>query len=177
MAAWVYGQFVQRGSARRGLALASALVLLAGGYYYVIEGQLQWRFPVAETVAEGSLKEGPGGIDWQRWSPAALTQARAAGHPAIVDFTADWCLTCQANKKFALEVTSVREKLRQVQASAFLGDYTRLPANITLELNRYGRAGVPLVLVYPKDPQAPPIVLPEALTPGIVLAALDRAAR
>jgi len=177
MAAWVYGQFVQRGSARRGLALASALVLLAGGYYYVIEGQLQWRFPVAETVAEGSLKEGPGGIDWQRWSPAAVMEARRARHPVVVDFTADWCLTCQANKKFALEVPSVRARLREVQAAAFLGDYTRLPANITEELNRYGRAGVPLVLVYPKDPGVPPIVLPEALTPGIVLAALNRADR
>ncbi len=177
MAAWIYGQFVQRGSTRRGLGLASALILLVGGYFYVIEGQLQWRFPVPETIAEGSLKESPGGIDWQRWSPAAVTQARAAGHPVVVDFTADWCLTCQANKKFALEVTSVRAKLREVRATALLGDYTRLPTNITEELNRYGRAGVPLVLVYPKDPQAPPMVLPEALTPGIVLAALDRASR
>jgi thiol:disulfide interchange protein DsbD len=104
-------------------------------------------------------------------------EARRAGHPVVVDFTADWCLTCQANKKFALEVPSVRARLREVQAAAFLGDYTRLPANITEELNRYGRAGVPLVLVYPKDPGVPPIVLPEALTPGIVLAALNRADR
>ena len=177
LAAWIYGQFVQRGSSRRGLGLAAALILLVGGYFYVIEGQLQWRSPLPETVAEGSLKEGPGGIDWQRWSPAALAGARAAGHPVVVDFTADWCLTCQANRKIALEVNSVRAKLRQVQATAFLGDYTRLPADITEELNRYGRAGVPLVLVYPKDPLAPPIVLPEALTPGIVLAALDRASR
>jgi thiol:disulfide interchange protein DsbD len=177
LAAWIYGQFVQRGSARRGLGLAAALILLVGGYFYVIEGQLQWRSPLPETVAQGGLKESPGGIDWQRWSPAAVTQARAAGHPVVVDFTADWCLTCQANKKFALEVASVRARLRQVQAVAFLGDYTRLPTAITEELNRYGRAGVPLVLVYPKDPLAAPIVLPEALTPGIVLAALDRAAR
>jgi thiol:disulfide interchange protein DsbD len=128
-------------------------------------------------VAEGGLKEGAGGIDWRRWSPAAVRQARAAGHPVVVDFTADWCLTCQANLKFALQAASVRAKLQATQASTFLGDYTRFPTNITEELNRYGRAGVPLVLVYPKDPQAPPIVLPEALTPGIVLAALDRAAR
>jgi thiol:disulfide interchange protein DsbD len=177
LAAWIYGQFFQRAGARRGLGLATALILLCGGYFYVIEGQLQWRSPVPETVAQGSLKESPGGIDWQRWSPSAVSQARTAGHPVVVDFTAGWCLTCQANKKFALEVSSVRAKLREVQATAFLGDYTRFPTNITEELNRYGRAGVPLVLVYPKDPHLPPIVLPEALTPGIVLAALDRADR
>jgi thiol:disulfide interchange protein DsbD len=177
LAAWIYGQFVQRATARRGFGLTATLLLLAGGFFYVIEGQLQWRSPVPDTVAQGSLRESPGGIDWQRWSLAAVSQARAEGHPVVVDFTADWCLTCQANKKFALEVSSVRAKLREIQATALLGDYTRFPTNITEELNRYGRAGVPLVLVYPKDPRMPPIVLPEALTPGIVLAALDRASR
>jgi len=177
LAAWVYGQFVQRAAARPGFGLATVLILLSGGYFYVVEGQLQWRSPIPETMAEGSLKESPEGIDWQRWSPAAVGQARTAGHPVVVDFTADWCLTCQANKRFALEVPSVRAKLRALQAAAFLGDYTRFSTNITEELSRYGRAGVPLVLVYPKDPNGPPIVLPEALTPGIVLAALDRAAR
>ena len=44
------------------------------------------------------------------------------------------------------------------------------------ELSRHGRAGVPLVLLFPKDTTAAPIVLPEVLTPGIVLTALDRAA-
>jgi len=177
LAAWVYGQFVQRGSTRRWLGLATALILLVAGYGYALEGQLQWRSPVPAGVAEGSLKESPEGIDWQRWSPAAVTEARAEGHPVLVDFTADWCVTCQFNKRIALEVPSVRGKLRQVQATAFLGDYTQFPTNITEELNRYGRAGVPLVLVYPKEPRAPPSVLPEVLTPGIVLDALDQAAR
>jgi thiol:disulfide interchange protein DsbD len=92
-----------------------------------------------------------------------------------VDFTAQWCLTCQANKKIAIEVPDVVAKLKAINATALLGDYTRLPPAITDELNRFGRAGVPLVLVYPKNPAAPPIVLPEVLTPGTVLDALNRA--
>jgi thiol:disulfide interchange protein DsbD len=60
---------------------------------------------------------------------------------------------------------------------ALVGDYTHFPDNITAELNRYSRAGVPLVLVYPKGTDAQPVVLPALLTPGIVLEALDRAAR
>jgi len=71
----------------------------------------------------------------------------------------------------------VRKKLREINAVTLVGDYTHFPENITTELNRYSRAGVPLVLVYPKDVGAQPIVLPELLTPGIVLDALDRAAR
>jgi thiol:disulfide interchange protein DsbD len=71
----------------------------------------------------------------------------------------------------------VRAKLKAINAVALLGDYTKQDAAITAELEAFGRAGVPLVVVYPRDPESPPIVLPEVLTPGLVLAALDRAAR
>jgi thiol:disulfide interchange protein DsbD len=177
LAAWIYGEFVQRGRAHRGLGLAAALALLVGGYLYAVEGQLRWRSPVPDSSLAGPLKESPDGIDWQRWSPAAVAQARAQGRPVFVDFTADWCLTCQANKRIAIDIPSVRAKLKEINAVALLGDYTRLPDDITTELNRYGRAGVPLVLVYPKAPSEPPLVLPEALTPGIVLDFLKRAAQ
>jgi thiol:disulfide interchange protein DsbD len=123
------------------------------------------------------LQESPDGIDWQPWTQEAVAQARAAGKPVLVDFTANWCLTCQVNKKIAIEIPSVRQKLKEIKAVALLGDYTHFPDSITAELNRFNRAGVPLVLVYPKNPDAEPIVLPEVLTPGIVLDALDRATR
>jgi thiol:disulfide interchange protein DsbD len=116
------------------------------------------------------------GIEWQPWSPEVVMQARATGRPVLVDFTADWCLTCQVNKRTSIEVQSVREKIKSVNAITLLADYTHFPDAITTELNRFNRAGVPLVLVYPKNADAPPIVLPEVLTPGIVLDALDRAA-
>jgi thiol:disulfide interchange protein len=65
--------------------------------------------------------------------------------------------------------------LKDLDAVALVGDYTHFPDSITAELNRYNRAGVPLVLVYPENAAAPPIVLPEVLTPGIVLNALNQA--
>jgi thiol:disulfide interchange protein len=175
--AWVYGKFFQRGAVRRGLALGVALVLLVGGYASVMEGRLHWRSPApVEMAGTGSLKEGPDGVDWQPWSLAAVAKARAEGRPVLVDFTARWCLTCNTIVKPALESSRVRERLTELHAVPLLGDYTRFPDDITAELNRYGRAGVPLVLVYPKNAAEPPIVLPEALTPGIVLNALARAA-
>ena len=176
-AAWIFGEFVQRGRVGKGIALAVVLILLVGGYAFALENQLRWREPVTEADTTGSLKESADGIDWQRWSPVAVAKVRADGHPVLVDFTADWCLTCQVNKKTSIEIPSVRAKLKSMNAVALLGDYTRFPDNITVELNRFSRAGVPLVLVYPRDTAAPPIILPEILTPGIVLDALDRVAR
>jgi thiol:disulfide interchange protein len=174
-AAWIFGEFAQRGRKHKTAAVIITLILLGGGYVYALENQLRWREPVVETDTAGSLKESPDGIDWQRWSPETVAQARDAGKPVLVDFTADWCLTCQVNKKFAIEIPSVRAKLKELDAVALVGDYTHFPDSITAELNRYQRAGVPLVLVYPKNAAAPPIVLPEVLTPGIVLNALNQA--
>jgi thiol:disulfide interchange protein len=174
-AAWTFGNFVQRGSKRQELALAVVLLLLTIGYGCALEKELDWRHPVIEANS-GALKESADGIDWQPWSAVAVAQARAAGRMVLVDFTADWCLTCQVNKKTSLEIPSVREKLKALGAVTLLADYTHTPDVITTELARYHRAGVPLVLVYPQNPAAAPIVLPEVLTPGLVLNALDQAA-
>ena len=153
------------------------LVLLIGGYAFALEKELDWRVAMPEPSATGSLKESANGVDWQPWSPEAVAQARAAGHPVLVDFTADWCLTCQVNKKLAIEIPSVRAKLKEINAVALLGDYTHFPEDIAAELARFNRAGVPLVLVYPADASQPPQVLPALLTPGIVLDALNKAAK
>jgi thiol:disulfide interchange protein len=174
VAAWVFGEFVQRGRSRKGLAITVVAVLLLVGYATVLEGQLHWRLPVTQQ-AGGSLQESPGGIAWQRWTPEAVVQARSQGRPVFVDFTAEWCATCQVNKKVSIEIPSVRARLKEIGAVTLLADYTTVPPEVTKELNRFGRAGVPMVLVYPKRADLPPEVLPELLTPGMVLNALNRA--
>ena len=153
-----------------------AIALLTLGYVYGLEKELHWRSPAKLTASNGTITHESGGIEWQAWSPSAVEKARAEGRPVLVDFTADWCLTCQANKKSSLEISSVRAKLKEINAVALLGDYTLEDPAITGELKRFERAGVPLVIVYSKNPQSPPNVLPAFLTPGIVLDALDKAA-
>ena len=158
LGAWIWGEFVQRGSKRRSIAAVASILLVGGvGAYAATRGADQ--------------------IQWQPWTGAAVTKAQSEGHPVLVDFTADWCLTCQVNKKVAIEVPSVRSRLKQIGSVNLIGDYTRLPDDITAELNRFNRAGVPLVLVFPGKADAAPIVLPEVLTSGIVLNALDQAAK
>ncbi|HEY3932029.1 MAG TPA: protein-disulfide reductase DsbD domain-containing protein [Verrucomicrobiae bacterium] len=181
-AAWIFGEFVQRGRKRKGIALAIVLILLAGSYAYALESKLHWREMIAETDTT-SLAVSSGGIDWQPWSPEAVAQARDAEKPVLVDFTASWCVTCNAIVKPALENSSVAAKLKEMNAVALLADYTRTPPEITDEIAKYGGAGVPLVLVYPKNPDAAAIVLPQPsplqLPSGyekIILDALNRAA-
>jgi len=175
LAAYIFGEFVQRGSKHRGFSGALAAFLLLGSLGYILEGQLNWRSPERAGTTATTL-ESKVGIDWKSWNVAAVEAARKSGKPVFVDFTADWCVTCQANKRTSIEITSVKEKLDAIGAVSLLGDYTYEDAAIAAELKKYGRAGVPLVIVFPADPQAQPIVLPELLTPGIVLGALEKAA-
>jgi thiol:disulfide interchange protein DsbD len=160
LAAWVWGRFVQRGARRKALAAVISLALLA---------------------ADGALllqsKPDKDAIPWNVWSLQAVEAAQRAGHPALVDFTAKSCLTCQVNKRSSLEIARTRAKLRQIGAVAFEGDFTRADPAIARELERFHRDGVPLVLVYSWDPSRQPQVLPVLLTPSIVLNALDEAAR
>jgi thiol:disulfide interchange protein DsbD len=181
LAAWIYGEFIQRGRRGKGIALVLVLLLLGGGYAYALESQLHWREMPSDTPT--SALESSGGIDWQAWSPDAVAQAHAAGKPILVDFTARWCVTCNAIVKPALENSAIAAKLKTIGAVTLLADYTRTPQAMTDEIAKYGSAGVPLVLVYPKNPASPAIVLPQPsplqLPSGysrVVSDALDRAA-
>jgi thiol:disulfide interchange protein DsbD len=156
MAAWIWGQFVQRGSRRRVIAAIISLVLIAG-------------FGSAALHKREKL-------EWQPWSPEAVQSARAQGRPVFVDFTAAWCVNCNVNKATSIEIDSVRKKLAEVNAVILKGDYTDYDEQIAKELQAFGRGGVPLNVIYPKDTNSAPIVLPPTLTPGIVLDALEKAA-
>jgi len=177
MAAWVFGEFFQRGTGRRGLALGIAGALALGGVVFGLEGQMQWRTPTDPSEAKaGVVQDFPGGIRWHRWSPEAVAKAREAGQPVLVDFTAKWCATCIWNKKTSIDIESVGAVMADKNFKAFRADYTRRPDYITEELRDRGRAGVPLVLVFPADRTKQPEMLPEILTANIVLTALNKAA-
>ncbi len=176
MAAWVFGEFFQRGIKRRGLALGIAGALTLGGVVFGLEGQMQWRTPTDPLAAKaGVVQDFPGGIRWHRWSPEAVAKAREAGQPVLVDFTAKWCATCIWNKKTSIDIESVGAVMADKNFKAFRADYTRRPDYITEELRDRGRAGVPLVLVFPADKTREPEMLPELLTADTVLNALNGA--
>ncbi|MCS1407114.1 MAG: Thiol:disulfide interchange protein DsbD [Verrucomicrobia subdivision 3 bacterium] len=175
LSAWIWGRFVQQVTVRRPLSMGIALLVGVGGFIWILEGELKWRAPqVGASDAGDSIVEK--GIEWRFWSHAAVIEARAAGHPVLVDFTAKWCPNCQWNKRFSIEVNPVREKLKAIGAVTFRADFTHYDPKIAEELERYERAGVPLVLVFSPDANTPVQTLPPLLTAQIVLDALDKAA-
>ncbi len=106
------------------------------------------------------------------WSPQAVENALEAGKPVFVDFTASWCVTCQANKIAVLDREDIREAFKQHGVVFLVADWTNQNPDITQALESFGRSGVPLYILYSHDGKT--TVLPELLTKNIVIGALDK---
>lgn len=107
--------------------------------------------------------------DGEPFSEARVAELRAAGRPVFVNFTAAWCISCKVNEQVALRSDGFRKALTDHDVVYLKGDWTNQDENITRVLRAYGRAGVPLYLLYPADPQSEAIVLPQLLTEAIVV--------
>jgi thiol:disulfide interchange protein DsbD len=152
-AAWLYGSYCLPSSAARvrlwaGLGAAAAL----------------WISLLLAWPRESHFPE------WERWSPARVAELRAEGRPVYVDFTARWCATCQTNKKVVFGSREVERTFREWKVATLKADWTMRDPEITRELARYGRSAVPFNLLFLPG-REDPVILPELLTPGVVLEA------
>ena len=168
---WLLGQGQsERMAGRRGVlhltAGALALLLAAGALIVAARTPV----PTGEGLAEGA---GPVSAPW---SQAAVEAALAEGRPVLVNFTADWCVTCKINERTALTSPTVTAAMERSNALYLVGDWTRRDDAITAELQRHGRSGVPLYLLYSPG-SAEPRILPQLLTEGVVVEALKEAGR
>ena len=112
---------------------------------------------------------------WTKFDKALIAPAVAEGHTVMVDVTADWCLTCKANKRFVLESTEIVEALSGDNIIRLQADWTQRDQDIAAYLQSFGKYGIPFNIVY--GPAAPEgIVLPELLSREAVLNALTEAA-
>jgi suppressor for copper-sensitivity B len=113
---------------------------------------------------------------WIAFEEAAIPGYVADNRVVFVDVTADWCITCQANKKLVIDQQPVAGRLKDGGIVAMQADWTNPDPKIADFLGRHGRYGIPFNIVY--GPGAPAgIVLPELLTTEAVNAALDQAAK
>ncbi len=111
---------------------------------------------------------------WQAFDRAELARLLGEGKVVLVDVTADWCLTCQVNKRLVLGTDAVRRRLEQPGVVALRADWTRPDAAIAEYLASNGRYGIPFNAVY--GPGAPDgVLLPELLSEAAVIQAFERA--
>jgi thiol:disulfide interchange protein/DsbC/DsbD-like thiol-disulfide interchange protein len=170
VACWMKGAFVlpTASAAKRTVVLMLMLVLVLGsGIYFIGDKFRSTNVALADSRLRG---------DWQAFTPERLQAELDQGHSVFVDFTAAWCLTCKFNEANVLESTEVREAFQRHAIVKLKADWTNGDPVITKLLQKFGRPGVPLYVLYPGKNEEP-IVFPEVLTKAMVLERLETAAR
>ncbi len=159
-AVWVYGRTrlaARRiGSALAATALAAAIILAV---------------PAAPGPPCRWRRTAPG-LAISTFSTARLDALTGEHQPVFVNLTAAWCITCLVNERTTLDSAAVRGAFADHGVVALKGDWTRQDPDITAFLQRFGRSGVPLYLLY--DKAGAPRVLPQILTEAKILSALGK---
>jgi thiol:disulfide interchange protein DsbD len=171
MAGWFLGRWPgKRWSAAAGAAILVGVVLLAVfAQDLVVAGD-----PSRTVVPDGNRSlDAAARSGWEPWSADAVTRAQTEGRPVFVDFTAAWCLSCQVNERVALSQPEVQKAFQGANVVLLKADWTRHDEAITQALAGLGRSGVPAYVLYHPG-QSEPTLLPEVLTPGIVIEALGK---
>jgi thiol:disulfide interchange protein len=167
-AAWVYGLW-QRSAMQSGYGSSKTVFLLSLIALSVMGG--------VSFVAQTDRLSATSSINvWGVWSKKRVSEALAQGQPVFVDFTAAWCVSCQVNKKAVLERDSMKKFFADQKIVLLRADWTKRDNEITQELARFARNGVPMYQVWlpTKDPKTGAmsvVLLPELLTQDAVLAA------
>jgi len=162
----IAGWFLGRWPARRWAAVVA--VILVFGVIIISVFAPRRLTTAAETLAPPEIS----GL-WQPWSEQAVSRSLAAGQPVFVDFTASWCLSCQVNERVALSQPEVVQAFQARNVVLMKADWTRHDEAITQALTALGRSGVPAYALYAPGGTSPQL-LPEVLTPGIVMDALSK---
>ncbi len=130
---------------------------------------------IAAVVAYLGLIVTPIELPWSEWSPQAQATARSEGKTVLVDFTAQWCLTCKLNLKRAINTERVKELIDENGVVPLLADYTDRSPTIKDELESLDSRSIPLLAIYPPGPDAKPIVLRDLVSEADVVDALKQA--
>jgi thiol:disulfide interchange protein len=169
LAAWAY----QKSSSSSGGGKVTVLVTAAASLLLAIILPVRFADVATAAAAPGESAHSKAGADeWQPYSAARVAELTAAGRPLLVNFTASWCLTCLVNERNAFSDSAVQAIFRDKKVTLMKGDWTNRDPAITHALAAFGRAGVPLYVVYNSKPgSTEPLVLPQLLTAGVVQSA------
>lgn len=162
----IAGWFLGRWPAKRTVTIIAVLIV-------AVAVAVPWYASSALPAPSKSAVAASTQTRWQPYSPALLQQYLAEGKPVFVDFTADWCLSCQVNQRVVLDRPDVQQRLASSGVELLKADWTRHDKTITEALAQLGRGSVPTYALYSGAPGQPPQLLPVVLTPGIVFNALN----
>ncbi|HID74590.1 MAG TPA: hypothetical protein EYP56_01185 [Planctomycetaceae bacterium] len=116
-------------------------------------------------------------LPWQPFDRAVFDQLVAANKTVLIDFTADWCLTCKTLEAMVLNTQPVREAVDRYGVVTLQADWTHGAPEVTEMLEILGSKQVPVVAVFPGGAPNRPVVFRGSYTQAALLEAIEKAAR
>ncbi|HDT2998565.1 TPA: thioredoxin family protein [Proteus mirabilis] len=148
---------------KKTLFASMVITLILGGASYLFIAQ-----PDTQTLV------GQDHVNWQPLSEEAIYQALAENKRVFIDVTADWCVTCKANKYNVLLRDDVQKALSEPDVVALRGDWTKPSEQITQFLKQRGQVAVPFNQIYgPCNKEGE--ILPPLLNKDLMLTILSEA--
>ena len=114
-------------------------------------------------------------VTWEPYTEARLAELQSEGKTVMLDFTADWCMTCQLNFNLVLDTHEMKDYLEQNNIVAMKADWSDRSVEIKNKLAELESNSIPLLAIYPGGDHNNPIVLPDLLTKNKVISNLDSA--
>ena len=107
-------------------------------------------------------------VSYTIWDPEIETRYKNSNQAYLINFTAAWCITCQANDKIALSRPKIKKYFKDNNVEYIVADWTNKDNEILESLESYSRNGVPLY-IYWKPGMDESKILPAILTEQILL--------
>jgi len=118
-------------------------------------------------------------IPWEPFSKERLAELRRRGATVMVDFSADWCMTCKYNLATAIETSRVKAEIERNNVVPLLADWTDGSPEIKQMLESLESKSIPVLAVFPParggEAAPEPIVLRDLITESQVLSAIRAA--
>ncbi len=165
---WIFGRWgnIAKPKPTRIKAILLTALFIIGGVVFAFK-YIDTNVQISQSIEQGN-------INWQKFTPELLKKSLQEGKPVFIDFTAAWCLSCQVNEKVAFGSKDVQKAFKKLDVVMLKADWTNSDEMITKELAKFGRNSVPLYVLYSGKKNEEPQILPEIITPGIVLDALNK---
>lgn len=116
-------------------------------------------------------------LAWEPFSTQRVNALRAEGAPVLIDFTASWCANCKVNERMALNTADTKAAVEKLGVVPLIADYSDESPEIKEWLDRFGRDGIPLTVIFPANRPNDPILLDGLISQRTLLEKLEEAVR
>ena len=99
-------------------------------------------------------------LTWNTLDQQSIDNLSKREEIVFVHVTAEWCITCRINEFKVLEKIETKNLLDQYNVTLLRGDLTSKNEVVDRYMQQLGFIGIPLDIIYPKENNRKPIVLP-----------------